>query len=272
MKIKALVAPLVAFWCVVVPARATVPDEALQADVLILGEIHDSAAHHRLQAEVLRRMVDAGRRPTVVMEMIPADRQQALDRHVATARDDVDGLSGVLAWEKRGWGDFALYRPIFEAVLAAGLPLRAGDLSDPEKALAAGSAPLPDERHRELGLHLPLPQAAAEDLKAVLRASHCDMIPEAALERMVTVQRARDGSMARAVIEASASGPVVLIAGEGHARKDWGVPRLLAALAPDLSVVSIALSGSDAGGPFDLIVDAGRPPPADDPCAAFRRD
>jgi len=53
-------------------------------------------------------------------------------------------------------------------------------------------------------------------------------------------QRARDGAMAQAVLSASDIGQVVLIAGNGHIRRDWGVGGLLTRLAPAARTISIA--------------------------------
>jgi uncharacterized iron-regulated protein len=64
---------------------------------------------------------------------------------------------------------------------------------------------------------------------------------------------------------------VVVITGNGHARADWGLPRILAETAPELRVITIGQfeDEADEAPPFDywLITDAAERP---DPCAAFR--
>jgi hypothetical protein len=54
-------------------------------------------------------------------------------------------------------------------------------------------------------------------------------MPAAALAPMARAQRARDAAMARALVEATRIHrmPVVLLAGNGHVRRDLGVPRFL---------------------------------------------
>src|SRR5262249_55513159 len=42
------------------------------ADYVLLGEQHDNPAHHELEAEIVRRLIAAGRRPALVMEMLDA--------------------------------------------------------------------------------------------------------------------------------------------------------------------------------------------------------
>jgi uncharacterized iron-regulated protein len=62
-----------------------------------------------------------------------------------------------------------------------------------------------------------------------------------------------------------------VIAGNGHARTDWGVPAAIARVAPEVTVTAVVQA--EAGGavpPGDVALDA--PPPAarPDPCAALR--
>jgi uncharacterized iron-regulated protein len=90
---------------------------------------------------------------------------------------------------------------------------------------------------------------------------------------MVAVQRLRDAVLARAVVQAMAEtgGPVAVITGNGHARRDWGVPAYLSRVAPEWEV--FVLGQTEAGAPlaggFDAVLSA---PAVDrpDPCAAFR--
>ena len=80
------------------------------------------------------------------------------------------------------------------------------------------------------------------------------------------------GHVGRAVVQAIAEtgGPVVVITGSGHARKDQGVPAVLALAAPSLSVVSVGQLESDPGpdAPYDFWIVT-PPQPRDDPCAGL---
>ncbi|MGH6914009.1 MAG: ChaN family lipoprotein, partial [Geminicoccales bacterium] len=58
---------------------------------------------------------------------------------------------------------------------------------------------------------------------------------------MMRVQRARDAMMADRLAATSGKAGGVLIAGNGHVRKDRGVPWYLARLRPDARSVSIGL-------------------------------
>lgn len=272
----AVLAVLLGLAAGALPVRAGTAglDETLRtADVVILGELHDDPRHHERQGALIRRMVELGRRPAVVFEMIPADLQAPLDAALDAGR--TEDLGAVLRWRERGWGDFALYAPVFAAALDAGLPIRAGDLTVAERK-AAGAGALSAERRTALGLDAPLPPPAEAALGDALVAAHCGQLPRSAVGPMIAVQRARDGSMADAVRRAAADGPVVLITGQGHARRDWGVPSVLARTAPDLAVASIALSAdgtapqTDAEGAYDRIEATGPPPERGDPCEDLR--
>ena len=91
---------------------------------------------------------------------------------------------------------------------------------------------------------------------------------------MVEAQRLRDATLAEAVLAERAAvpgRPVVLITGNGHARRDRGVPALLARAAVGLEVLTIGQleSAPEAPPPFDLwLVTA--PAERSDPCDTFR--
>src|SRR5437867_8378279 len=94
----------------------------------LLGERHDHPEHHQFQAWLLRRMVEAGRRPAVALEMLDTTQAPALARHLAAAPRDAAGLGDAVGWRASGWPAWRLYQPIAETALAAGLPIVAGNL------------------------------------------------------------------------------------------------------------------------------------------------
>src|SRR5690606_6879400 len=103
------------------------------------------------------------------------------------------------------------------------------------------------------------------------RLAHCNALPEALLPGMVEAQRLRDFAMAElaATAVAEGRGPVVIITGSGHARKDWGIPALLAKARPELKVWSLGQGEGEAqDGPFDAEISAPAPE-REDPCLTF---
>jgi hypothetical protein len=90
--------------------------------------------------------------------------------------------------------------------------------------------------------------------------------------------------LADAIEKAAEDRPVVLIAGAGRARRDWGVPAQLAARNAGLEITSVALvevspeltqpstylpAGTGAAPVYDLLVFT-LPAQRDDPCAILK--
>jgi uncharacterized iron-regulated protein len=205
----------------------------------LLGERHDHPEHHQFQAWLLRRMVEAGRRPAVAFEMLDTTQAPALARHLAATPRDAAGLGEAVGWRTSGWPAWSLYQPIAEAALAAGLPIVAANLPPGvARAVARGDlGALEPALVRRHALDRPAP--AQSEIEDEIRAAHCGVLGDALIVGMVTAQRARDAEMAERLVAGQRDG-AVLIAGAGHVRTDRGVPRVLATLAPDARVASVA--------------------------------
>lgn len=249
--------------CSVLPGApaASLPAAAFDADFLLIGEVHDSAAQHRLRLHWLEALA-ARRRFAIAFEQFDAVRQEALDRaRVADAAAAENGeplaqrahrIAEAAGFDFHGW-HWDYYRPVVELALRRDLPLVAANLSRAQTvAVARGSAPAEPQ---------PEGWGAVEEqaLEVSIRDGHCGMLPEPAIAPMAAAQRSRDAQLARAIVDAHhRSGlPVVLLAGNGHQRRDIGVPRYLAKLAPGETVFSIGLleahepGGDDGAGGVD---------------------
>ncbi|MEJ5171673.1 MAG: ChaN family lipoprotein, partial [Fimbriimonadales bacterium] len=89
---------------------------------VILGESHDDAAHHRFQAEVIEALAKAGRQVIVGLEMFTRPVQDRLNPWTLGWKTEEEFIQES-EW-KTQWGfDFALYRPVFEAVRRNRLPM-----------------------------------------------------------------------------------------------------------------------------------------------------
>ena len=252
-------------WAGAALANGPLDEAALAADVVILGEVHDNSAHHQVQAAALQQLQPAA----VVWEMISEEQAAAL---AGVDLTDSAAVAAMLDWEASGWPAFELYAPVFAAAdgaaqFGAHVPRDAAGA-----AMQTGAAATFGAEAARFGLDQPLPAAAQAARQADQMASHCDALPEEMLPLFVDVQRLRDATLARAVTMAmeAAGGPVAVITGNGHARKDRGVPVYLQAAAPELRV--FVLGQSEAGqieGPYDQLLDAA-PAERPDPCEAFR--
>jgi uncharacterized iron-regulated protein len=154
-------------------------DDLAEAQFVLIGETHDNADHHRLQAWLIEQIATK-RKPAVVMEMISRDQSQALQNYLAGPNPDAKGLGAAIDWAERGWPDWSIYQPIAEAVLPADLPLLPGDpsLGELETIRSGGFKALEVAERDRLVLSEPLPAALNEALRRELGESLCDLMPE----------------------------------------------------------------------------------------------
>lgn len=192
-------------------ALETVVARAAGARHVILGEAHDNPEHHALQRLVLQALAVRGGPRALAMEQFDSEQQPALE--AARARGgDAEALADAGGFNRKGW-NWPLYRPLVEFALAHGWPLVAANLSR-ERARA-----IVRDASRS---GLPPSPALTAALERDIVESHCgDAPPAPMLAGMVEAQRARDAHIAAAI---AARERTVLITGNGHARRDRGVP------------------------------------------------
>jgi uncharacterized iron-regulated protein len=257
--------------CLAIPSEARELDaaalESLRGvDIVIAGEIHDNPRHHVVQAEIAGAI-----QPTAIVFEMLTFRQ--VSRITPENRTDEASLRVMLEWDNSGWPDFAMYYPIFAAAPEARIYDAAVPRPVAQVAMKQGPFISFGPEAEEYGLAEELPRDEQAAREALQMQAHCDALPEDMLPGMVSVQRLRDATLARAALLAldETGGPVLVITGNGHARKDWGMPFFLAHVRPEVTVVSIGQTedGAELSGPFDMVLDA---PAAErkDPCAAFQ--
>ncbi len=122
-----LAMPLPPEGSLLLPDGAPLPDgqfaaRARAADYILLGEGHTSPCDHAVQARSIRQLAESGMRFVVGMEMFSTDMQPLLDR-VNRGEVPLEDFEQAVDW-KRAWGyDYALYRPVIEAIYAHRLPM-----------------------------------------------------------------------------------------------------------------------------------------------------
>ncbi len=233
--------------------------------VVVLGETHDNPHHHARQARIVAAIDPAA----LVFEFLTAEQAS---RHVPGAAET--DLETALGWDSAtGLPDFSMYYPIFAA--APGAEVRGARVprNRAREAMQLGVSEVFSGPAALFGLDAPLPEAEQAQRQALQAESHCNALPEEMLPLMVAVQRLRDAELARATLAAldTAGPPVVVITGNGHARKDRGVPAMLKRARPGLRVFALGQAEGEGTPPgrFDLVVSS-RPVDREDPCAAFR--
>lgn len=258
--------------------EATLLERMAAADIVLIGESHGNRDHHRIQAQLVRGM--GASLEGVVFEMIDTGQQEAVVLHLQARPDDTTGLGPALAWETSGWPDWALYEPIAAAAVAIDAEIVAGNLPPAavDKLMAEGLTTLDPALVARTGLAEPLDPALAGRLVATIDEAHCGFAPDDLLPAMLDVQRGRDALMADRLVTIKGRGKSVLIAGAEHVRRDWGVPYYLQRLAPEATVLTIALREVDerltdlpVDLPYDLVwFTPRRQPMGFDPCDAYR--
>lgn len=240
---------------------AEAPPAMRQTDVVIIGEFHDNTEHHTRQAELLQTI----RATAVVYEMLTPLEAEAL----SDVERDTESMAGAVAGFH--WSNIADYASVLAnstKIVGAALPR-----NDVREAFDQGAAAVFGIGAERFGLTQALKGSELETRKQMQFRAHCEAMPLSMMGGMVEAQRLRDAVFAKTVLEAmdAHGGPVVLITGNGHARKDWGVPAALAAARPNTTVLSIGQGeeGEAPSGTYDRVFYSA-PAERGDPCAAFR--
>ena len=248
-------------------SRTELIAELMRSDVILLGERHDNPHHHAVRSELINAL--AGRQPSVVMEYL--DRGARLDPALPLLEEMQRA-----GFNPQGW-QWPLHEPLFAAARGAGLTILGGNLSRSDaRRVAMQGGPALDGALAGLLARAPLSGPAQKRLDADLVDGHCGHLPAVRLPNMRLAQRARDAAMASTLLDGH-SGPVILLAGNGHVRRDYGVAALLRELAPKRRLVSVGFFESNADleqhlagqrGVYDFVWIT---PQAvrDDPCAGF---
>lgn len=223
--------------------------------LLLLGEVHDNAQHHRERLALLQALIDQGQRPALLMEHFDSDRQAALEAARA-AGGDAAALIAAAGGPHWPWPSL---QPFVALALRHELPLIGVNVArTPARAVMRDGL-------RAHGYAEPSDAALIPAQAERIAAAHCQQLPATLAPAMALAQLARDQQMARALSAHAARG-AVLLAGNGHVRRDLGVPRWLPpALAARARVIGW-LESPEAPGAYDE-QRLTPPAPRSDPCA-----
>lgn len=213
-------------------------ERLVDSEFLLLGETHDNPLHHRYQSWVIDGLHAHRRSAIVAFEMI--SRQQG-NLIADQGYDSLASLLAVLKQAPSNWQYDPHYIPLFESAIKAGFGIRAASL-DRERIMAIG---------KQGEQEIPAPIKTALDYNALTAGqeaalrkeivdSHCGMEHEGMVAAMMLTQRVKDAVMMDSLLNAGEIDTRVLVAGSGHARKDWGVPKYLAQARPTAQTVAMA--------------------------------
>jgi len=221
------------------PTLDTLIPQLLTADYILLGEEHDQPKIHLFRARLLKELAKH-RSLLVSVEHITSDKQPILDANLAHPQE----LQRALDWNKSGWPKWSMFLPLFEA------------LRDTRAIVRCGNRRTTDTFDDLIpyGLNAPLPHETR--LREELEKMHPPSM-KIPLERMVLAQRRRDAALAVSLDQGKAT-MRILLAGNGHIRKDYGVPWYIRYHNPEARVLAIGIiSGTEANkdkGVYDYLV------------------
>lgn len=246
------------------------------AELVVLGEVHDNPLHHAAQARLVAALKPGG----IAFEHIPA-RVEGVVNGLLSRGEPPEAIGEKIGWEDLGWPDWTHYAPILAA--SPGAHVAGGGVERPElmAAIREGAAAAWGPSAADWGLDLPFPDAVRADIEAEMVEAHCGMLPPTMAPGMVEAQRLRDARFAAALLRARQQGGearAVLVTGNGHARRDRGVPLYLRTMAPDLPLLSVGIletaegleSPADYPLPYDFVLFTA-PAERPDPCEELRR-
>ena len=197
------------------------------ADIVLLGELHDNQRHHDLRGQLIARFADKQR--TIVAEHLPQGGP-------VTFASDTRADLVAAGFDPAGW-EWPAHEKLYDHIRASGAPLVGGNLprEQAKQIFMQGVSALPDrmaQTYEKSRLDAP----AEKNLDRDLLDGHCGKLPDRYLLRMRFAQRMTDIALSHALLDHK---PAVLVAGNGHVRKDYGVPQVIAAVAPQLRQISV---------------------------------
>ena len=214
--------------------HARILEDLTTADIVYLGETHDSVADHAAQLEIVAALYRDDPKLAIGMEMFQRPFQTALDAYLAGEIDEAE-LRDRTEYEER-WGfPWEYYAPLLRFARAHGLPVLA--LNAPaeatQKVSREGLASLTPAERRYLP---PLEEIDTRNLPhrdwvRDIFARH-DFTPnEEDFERFYAAQVLWDETMADTIARFVRERPdyrVVAIAGQGHTVYSYGIPSRVA--------------------------------------------
>ena len=258
-----------------------VVQKARTADIVLLGETHDNAAHHVEQNRLLTALADVNPPPVLVMEQFDLEQQASLDAILRSPASRDSKLASLKKLMQSGWA-WSDYQSLLATAVDRRLQIVAANISrDALRSVAkTGFSALGAGESMRLGLEGDWSPAQQAELANDIALSHCGTLPDAAVVAISKSQRARDAIMTDRLL-AVRSGTAVAIFGRGHVRYDLAVPVTLKQRAPNKTILSIDLAEVTApmapeeyavgtlGQLFDYVIFTAAVKRETDPCAAF---
>lgn len=210
--------------------------ELQKADVVYLGEKHDSSEDHKAQLKILQALYQQNRKIAIAMEMFQRPFQDVLDQYLAGKITEAQ-LVEQSDYEKR-WGfPWEYYAPILRFAKAHELPVLA--LNTPtevtRKVARNGLESLTTDERKYIP---PLSEIRTDNaeyrqmIQSIYEQHHqVGHGNSNSFERFFTAQVLWDETMAETIAQFLKANPdyqVVVLAGKGHIVYSYGIPSRVA--------------------------------------------
>jgi uncharacterized iron-regulated protein len=203
-------------------------DQLLKADIVCVGEKHDSDLHHRVQLQIIKALYARDPRLGVGMEMFQRPFQTALDRYLSGG--DEETFLKDSEYRKR-WGyDWSLYRPIVRFCLRKKVPVAALNLPDELRARirqVGYDGLTADEKARVGPVDFHVKAHRAHHFESLAKMHGQAKVSAKTKERFYQVMTVWDDYMADSAArfqKERALRRLVLLAGSGHFLHGFGIP------------------------------------------------
>ena len=233
--------------------RATIPfdrmvGEVSKSRVILIGETHESRAHHDLQLKIIRTLHEGGLPLAVGLEMFRAESQELLDKwwRWGMPTEQFEALY------RENWGmPWPLYRDIFLYTRQKRIPLVG--LNVPREIIAKvaregyGSLTGAERKRLPPGLTCTVDEA----YRSFIRRTYTEHAHASgrSFDHFCEAQMVWDTAMAIYALDYLDKNPgsrIVILAGSMHAWKR-SIPRQIATMRPDVTV-SVILPDPDGKG------------------------
>jgi uncharacterized iron-regulated protein len=175
-------------------------------------------------------------------------------------------VQNALQWNRNVW-PWERYGPVVMTAVRQGVPVLGGNL--PRSDMRAAM--------RDTALDASVQRQHLEPLQDLMQAAHCGLLPESQLQPMARIQIGRDVAMAQTLLAARPTQPqqvTLLITGNQHARKDYGVPWHLQRLGVPTQEIKVVHMQTESASQLFEGADAlwtSAPAPPKDHCADLRQ-
>ncbi len=202
-------------------------DDLAGVRIIYLGELHTIVRHHRLQAELLRRLSDNGLKLALGMEMF-SDLQQPLLDKWQESNEPLSELIRNLGTER--WTNLKDYEAVLLLARELNVPILGLNAPDKlvRKVAREGLEGLSDSEREQIPRDVEQINPLYDRLLRLRLRVH-KAFEKKSLDRIVLAQAVRDAVMARNVVGFldSPKGKdrvMLVIAGSGHLNFGFGIP------------------------------------------------